>query len=631
MMDVKVDFKNDGFVFNVNGKEEFHEYSPFFPYDIIQIITPQVVASEKYAWSAWGTWGNITMNHKYLIATADPTTSHEVSTQPNVDLYTSLIKKLTPSFIKKSFKYWNYEPFADKIIELFNRHKSIFSANFVDGKPRFYHDLCNICDMFPDAAESGLSSPFTFLLSLIHKDKEKEYFLDDLIKFSETKVVYICEEIFKKIFNTSITVYPIFDYIEKHGIDKIKDKETENLFDIYTNIVKNIPKSVDRFPLHESCHIPTLTVYPETEFQWALVNGYIKSLNTTIKFEESFANEITRLLLPYIQASEKALKIYKDFRAREANNINWAICEGREYNDKYELDGMLQYIKDGKEIYERYQGRTIEKEGRLLKMTEVKGSFLKQLKNSMYNHNLEEKMSIDEKLQLLLDEKTEPDMYIDMKLSEVLEDHRIKTKKEMIILGKELGHCLGTKVDSKDLFFRFETVCVQISVENYRVVQCSDRKNKTTETSELFELFLCDEFNKIGIELTSKVYYDEELRNDVRAMHGVDINEDGVVIANVIEENINNVGDNAPIIFNNNVIADENNNFQIYNDTSVTCSSTIPTVGLKVEEVNIGVFDDSKEIDDIKQYRTYQSYQLGDSTSSETFDNNQFDNNYIQG
>jgi hypothetical protein len=258
---------------------------------------------------------------------------------------------------------------------------------------------------------------------------------------------------------------------------------------------------------------------------------------------------------------------------------------------------MLQYIKDGKEIYERYQGRTVEKEGRLLKMAEVKGSFLKQLKNSIYNHNLEEKMSIDEKLQLLLDEKTEPDMYIDMKLSEVLEDHRIKTKKEMIILGKELGHCLGSKIDSKDLFFRFETVCVQINIENTLVVQCSDRKNKTTDKSNVFELFLCDEFAKIGIKLTSNKYDREEIRDDVMALHGVDIN---------------NFEDNG----------DENNNIQIYNDNqniTYTNNATIPNVILKTEAVNIKVFDDNNKIDDIKHYRTYH---ILSDTSCEMFSAN---------
>lgn len=616
-MDARVDFKSDGFVFNVDGNENFHEYSPFFPYDITKIITPELVPYGAMCGNSTSTSVTYSSNLTY------PTTSwNPLSTPPDFDVYNTLIEKLTPLFIKKSFKYWNYEPFTDKVMKLFNHHKSVFATNSDFTKttdnncteeeslnPRFRHNLYSIYEIFPTSANSGLSSPFIFLLSLIHTDKEKEYFLDDLLKFPVAKTVYILEQILKETFPKELTDNPIFSYIKTHGIDSIKRKETENLFDRYSDIIRNMPNSIDRFPLYESCHVPTLSVYPETEFQWALVNNYMISnrfaLNTT---------ELTHVLLPYIQASEKAVELYKNIRAEEHNT--WRIYVDNSCDKKYELSGMLMYIEDGKQIYERYKGHTVEKEGRLLRMKEIKGSFLKQIKNSIYNHNIEKKMSIEEKLQLLLSEKTEPDMPIDIELSEVLEDHRIKTKKEIIILGKELGHCLGTKVDSKDLFFRLDTVCLQVSIEDKRVVQCRDIKNSITDKSKAFELFICEEFAKININLN------EMFKNSNFQMVNCAVGEFNVANYEIPAMNIANPdaivngegnadddnGDNPDDV---NIVNVENNQYNVYNAApNITFNSDwTPSIELKVTVLKLELCEDGKMIECSEHYISPQVYE----------------------
>lgn len=610
-MDARVDFKSDGFVFNVDGSEEFHEYSPFFPYDITKIITPKLVPYGAMCTNSTST--SVTYSSNVLYPSIS--TWNQLSTPSDFDVYNTLIEKLTPLFIKKSFKYWNYEPFIDKVIKLFNHHKSIFITNYDNTKttdnekcteeslnPRFRHNLYNIYDMFPHVVNNGLSSPFLFLLSLIHTDREKEYFLDDLLKFSSAKTAYTLEQIFKTIFTISTSDNPIFHYMKTLGTDSIKRKETENLFDRYSDIVRNIPKSIDRFPLYESCYVPTLSVYPETEFQWALVNNYMISnrfaLNTT---------ELTHVLLPYIQASEKALELYKNIRAEEHNT--WRIYVDNSCDKKYELSGMLMYIEDGKQIYERYKGHTVEKEGRLLKMKEIKGSFLKQIKNSIYNHNIEKKMSIEEKLQLLLSEKTEPDMPIDIELSEVLEAHRIKTKKEMIILGKELGHCLGTKVDSKDLFFRLDTVCLQVSIENKCIAQCRDIKDTITDKSKAFETFICEEFAKININLREMVNY----------MAG----EFNIPVMNIANPDVivNNADNYNNAIVNDNpddIVYVANNNLTYNYASGITnANSDWPTIELKVTVLKLELCEDSRMIDSSEHYISPHVYE--GTTSSLTF------------
>ena len=83
-----------------------------------------------------------------------------------------------------------------------------------------------------------------------------------------------------------------------------------------------------------------------------------------------------------------------------------------------------------------------------------------------------------------------------------LEEFRIKTAGEMVALGEECRHCLGTKFKSSNMFYvkikddkRSSVVCAEVDLDKGMLVQCFDKNNRTTKESKEFEDMLRKTYN----------------------------------------------------------------------------------------------------------------------------------------
>jgi hypothetical protein len=105
-------------------------------------------------------------------------------------------------------------------------------------------------------------------------------------------------------------------------------------------------------------------------------------------------------------------------------------------------------------------------------------------------------------------------MFKDPNQPEILEQFRIKTGKEMVDLGIECHHCLGTKWRNpfKYSYYTIATpdrssvVCAEVDIENAKIVQCYDRYNKETEQALEFRKLLR---NAIGEREVKEVEVEE--------------------------------------------------------------------------------------------------------------------------
>jgi hypothetical protein len=221
------------------------------------------------------------------------------------------------------------------------------------------------------------------------------------------------------------------------------------------------------------------------------------------------------VLLPYIHASDKVLEMYlryidaldengkykishaigyvstsdQTLRMRDDVVIPFGMTEDRL---KTICTDMLRFIADGKNIHTTYPNPIEIEEYGTIKMSPIEGTLLKQLRNSIFNHRMETKISLEVKLKSLIGNATEEEnaMKCPITLPEELETYRIKRKSDMIGIGKILGHCIGNYTNSSDIFFRKDTVCAQVKIDSMLINQCYDAHNKVTETSQQFNEWL---------------------------------------------------------------------------------------------------------------------------------------------
>ena len=196
--------------------------------------------------------------------------------------------------------------------------------------------------------------------------------------------------------------------------------------------------------------------------------------------------ESTKDLLLYLNVTDRLMNeylTYSTIKKPETPSFDWY---------KSNFDSLFKLIEDGKKIYTMYPD-AMEIEGiGTLKMSPIHGSLLRQLQNSIYNHRSEVKISLEQKLAVLLANDTNQDSLAEPvhKLSDVLEAYRITKKSHLITLGKLLGHCIGTKTDSTNMFFRKDTVCAQVDEHSLNINTCLDAKNKNTDLATAFRIEL---------------------------------------------------------------------------------------------------------------------------------------------
>lgn len=135
------------------------------------------------------------------------------------------------------------------------------------------------------------------------------------------------------------------------------------------------------------------------------------------------------------------------------------------------MDMLIRFIKDGAQLLNDDIPGT----------RRYNGSPVRILETAIWNHQ----RAIENDLSTNIPMPNEV-MPCNKTLPPSWEDLRIKTKLDMVKIGSEMRHCLGSYKDSRDLFFRKGTVCAQVSVQTGKVVQCFDMSNRITSASKDF-------------------------------------------------------------------------------------------------------------------------------------------------
>ena len=274
----------------------------------------------------------------------------------------------------------------------------------------------------------------------------RKYFISDLLAMSEVKVAYYLKML-------DGLVYDGFHNPFMFSIAYCKKKALGTGFmnqayleKIHKYIVDNFPNIIDKFPFKSLRYcIPSISTVPTTSFQWLLTNYICKTEhNNDLSFEmntlpyhnsDKEIREHTACLLEYVNADDKAFELYcehirvdsdsmfdffdkiagmdKKGYLQTAKAFGYTVEELSEYdiqmmgtpnteNFVYEhIRGMLKFIEDGKELYKMYPTEYQCEGGYVVKLVPVEGTILKEVRNAIYNHNEEKKISVEEKLKLL--------------------------------------------------------------------------------------------------------------------------------------------------------------------------------------------------------------------------------------
>ena len=349
----------------------------------------------------------------------------------------------------------------------------------------------------------NINTDYQYMLTLNADKYNVGYIIKDLLKLPFEKVLYfksqfnkIMDELKTDIHRLDMSMTPQFEKIPPHVSFSECTYESHYYIrlcgimpSLLKNMYKSIPDHINEFPFDGFCYVPELSTKPKTRLQWALCNyifkqdyasycgSLINGISRSIRIKDA-----TKKMLPYLNVTDKLLDdycAYSNVIKPENPSLDW-------YETQF--NGLLQLIQDGKKIYAMYPD-AMEIEGLgTLKMSPIHGSLLRQLQNSIYNHRSEVKISLEQKLAVLLANDTNQDSLAEPvhKLSEALEAYRITKKSHLITLGKLLGHCIGTKTDLTNMFFRKDTVCAQVNENSLDILTCLDAKNKTTDASNAF-------------------------------------------------------------------------------------------------------------------------------------------------
>lgn len=165
-------------------------------------------------------------------------------------------------------------------------------------------------------------------------------------------------------------------------------------------------------------------------------------------------------------------------------------------------NNVFTFISDGARMATRNPYRPIDE--RFIAIDYNKMSVLEMINASVTNHRISAEHN-----RLMLEKNLVAEVNREMPtlaLPENLEALRIKTSKEMRQAGAECNHCIGSyATEDKHMFFRKGNVCAMVSMADGSIVQCFDRRNKTTAASNRFKSYLSAEFKKANIEFSNSM------------------------------------------------------------------------------------------------------------------------------
>lgn len=382
-----------------------------------------------------------------------------------------------------------------------------------------------------------LRHKFLPLFTLSGINPKLRYLFKDILNMSKAKYSYFVECV-DEILKSGINEEYMADIAAFHGVDigqmhrqrlEVMAKDNPIIYrvlhhrsEVVRELIDKLPKFVEDYPFPSGYAIPNISAKPQTPFQWAITNQLAKrkiSIQDSLqKLDMTFIKDVkenTKLLLPGIHADDKALLMFLKYRGMldEEGNYKKGNRNARVYsssesmdNDTYvygmshsdlidECNKMLDLIKDGVDLYERYPNPIEVEDYGVIRLSPVKGTMLKQVRNAIFNHRIEAKITLDQRLKALRESGNEDDlMKYQVELPESLEQYRIKYKTELITIGKIMGHCIGNYTNSDNYFFRKDTVCAEVNSKTLKVKQCYDKKNTTTEDSSEFKNWLNDQF-----------------------------------------------------------------------------------------------------------------------------------------
>jgi len=382
-----------------------------------------------------------------------------------------------------------------------------------------------------------LRHKFLPLFTLSGINPKLRYLFKDILKMSKAKYSYFVEcvdEILKaELSNFNQAMIKDIAFMHQIDIEELHRSRLEELAkdnpiihrilyhrsEVIHELIDKLPKFVEDYPFPSGYAIPNISAKPQTPFQWAITNQLAKrkiSIKESLRnLDMSFIKDVrenTKILLPGIHADDKALLMFLKYRGMLTEDgmykkpaITQVYSSAESYTDIHtfgmshselidECNKMLDLIQDGIELYERYPDPIDVEEYGVIRLSPVKGTILKQVRNAIFNHRIEAKITLEQRLQLLRAAGNEDDlMKCEETLPESLEQYRIKYKTELITIGKIMGHCIGNYTNSENYFFRKDSVCAEVNRNTLTVKQCYDKKNTSTEDSTKFRDWLNDQ------------------------------------------------------------------------------------------------------------------------------------------
>jgi hypothetical protein len=327
--------------------------------------------------------------------------------------------------------------------------------------------------------------------------EESNKYLDTLLSLSGKKLSLL--DLILKSAHRTIDTYnkdrKSYSKIFKDGsaeggsVDTLK--KSDEVGEVSSMILKRVLELLPKDSVAEGYHTLKMHSYPKTVFQKALVNDLIVShvfLNQDLCKEVLFAKTatessriLTKFCLPFINASSDIISVD---RGRE-ENINLLLEEFKRGGSPNIATVIQGFIVDGAEMYYNKLVDRIDN----IDMVRVKGNLLNMYRKSAFNHRSHSQLTIEQTKKNILKKGlplTRPYPNGPTKLPKVLDDSIMIDKVGIVEAGKELGHCIGSKIETETWLFREETVCAEVCNLTGRVVQCYDMNDKITSQSKSF-------------------------------------------------------------------------------------------------------------------------------------------------
>jgi len=249
----------------------------------------------------------------------------------------------------------------------------------------------------------------------------------------------------------------------KYILDEIRNQMS---FEQYLECIKVAPILVkkNKYNLELSRDMYTWTGFnPQTRWQYFVLRICHRYLDEEKNFGYEQAQSSREFANKLLSSDIHIWHYYK-----KANHID------KPYSTKF-IDQMFHRVLDGARLYSQYKDNNYG-----ISFVPVEGSPMRMLRNATYNHRQEQEYTKKKRLSGPNHVLCNPPV----KLPEWIENIRLKTAHDMIQAGIECQHCIGSYVDSHDMFVREKDICAQIYRNTLEVGQCYDVRDQITKASE---------------------------------------------------------------------------------------------------------------------------------------------------